>query len=398
MNIEQAVYFTRPQGEPDCVGRSPDFPDAWNTRAKQLCLGFGERPGGVACPHAVFVQPLDRKHLAIVRVADLPPDETGQPGGIGFRILAVPRLSYEQLGADPFRIDDAFEPDWRGRLSRLPSLRWNFPPAKMRTTEELAVLLDKEHERTAWLLGSAQVLVDGGKVWLERPAPELSLVRDLWNLLPYSTRAELYPATFTFSNEHRFHLAVAPPAVRPQFEGYVSEDRAGEYPEGRYELGLQTAVESGDQPGLEALLLRRSRRQMIGAGLMLLALVSLVALVSRMPPLLPPEQAVPRAAVAPLAEDIAPFDAVTQREATRRLGDLVRSLGGEGDSVADLDRVLATRLKPKHSLDDVPEQDLLSRQLHLLLWKYGLTDGQTPGLTLDEIFERFSAAVRQEAQ
>jgi hypothetical protein len=137
---------------------------------------------------------------------------------------------------------------------------------------------------------------------------------------------------------------------------------------------------------------------MIGVGLLLLLVVSLAALVSHMPPIFPPDPVAPAAVRLPDFDAIAPFDAPTQREATRRLADLVRSLGGEGDTILDLDRALATRLKPRHSLDDLANKDPLSRQLRLLLWKYGMADFDAPGLTLDEIFERLSAAVRQEAR
>jgi hypothetical protein len=51
----------------------------------------------------------------------------------------------------------------------------------------------------------------------------------------------------------------------------TAEAEAGDYPEGRYELALQTAVESNNQPEVDALLARRSRAQMIWLAIILLA-------------------------------------------------------------------------------------------------------------------------------
>src|SRR5207237_215461 len=107
------------------------------------------------------------------------------------------------------------------------------------------------------LLGAAQALVDGGPVVFERPAPDPDLVRRLWLLLPASTRAELWPAEFAPANALGFDLLVTPKAG-DDCAGYLSEQQAGDYPEGRYELNLQIAAEAGDQAALDALFARRS--------------------------------------------------------------------------------------------------------------------------------------------
>jgi hypothetical protein len=392
MQIEQALYGNPGEGGFRWLARSPGFREEWLPLARDLCTHFGDRPAGVRCPQALFVVPLNKKFQAIVRVADQGQDEMGRPGALAFRLLIVPVDLYDKLGADPFRLDEAFDPDWQARET-LPSLEWTFEKIAMRTVAGLARVLDVEHERTAWLLGSAQILVDGGKVWLERPQPEERLIRDLWELLPYANRGELRVATFAFGNANRFDLAVAPAERRGEFVRATPEDQAGEYPEGRYELALQTAVESSDQPGLEALLLRRSRGQMFRFALVLLVLVAAAALVSRMPPILPPAPPMPQKATLPRFEAVAPFDAATQAEAKRQTAELVRSLGGEGDTPADLDRALATRLKPTHTLDDLGTKETLSRQLRAVLWKYGIADAEAPGLSVAEMFERLREAI-----
>ena len=96
-------------------------------------------------------------------------------------------------------------------------------------------------------------------------------MRDLWALLPTAARARLWPATFAFSNEHRFHVVVMPHADGPEWRTYAKEAEAGDYPEGRYEFALQTAVEDGNQGEFDGLLARRSRGQTIWLAIGLVA-------------------------------------------------------------------------------------------------------------------------------
>ncbi|MGL4551295.1 MAG: hypothetical protein ACRC33_08910 [Gemmataceae bacterium] len=285
MRIEQGLFGDSGDGGTRWLARSPGFTDGWLKPAEAACAGFGVPPAGVRCPEAVFAVPLGRKHVAVVRAAD-------RGDGLAFRLLVLPAALYADLGGDPFRLDDAFEPDWAAR-GGLPALVWTAGPPAMRTVAELARVLDVADDRCAWLLGGAQTLVDGGRLVVERPAPDGDLLRDLWALLPYAERARLWPATFAFGNAHRFHVAVVPSAPEEAFRDYVREGQAGDYPDGRYELELQVAVESGDQPGLERLLTRRARGEMLWVALGLLALVALVALASRLPPVGGPPAEVP---------------------------------------------------------------------------------------------------------
>src|SRR5262249_19210771 len=151
----------------------------------------------------------------------------------------------------------------------LPALAWEFGPPPPRTVADLRKVLDVPGSAT--LLGGAQALLDGGRVAFERTEPDARLLRGLWALLPTSTRGDLWPASFSFSNAHGFDAVVVPRATGPEFDQYVFEEQAGDYPEGRYELALQTAVESGNQHDLDTLLSRRSRRQMLRLAVGLLA-------------------------------------------------------------------------------------------------------------------------------
>ena len=90
--------------------------------------------------------------------------------------------------------------------------------------------------------------------------PEPDLVRRLWALLPLSTRCERWPSSFAFGNKHRFDIAVVPRAPEAEFVDYVVEAAAGDYPEGRYELALQTAVEHDQQDDLTKLFFSPQQR------------------------------------------------------------------------------------------------------------------------------------------
>lgn len=269
--IEQAVYRGPGPGQYTLRARSPGFRDEWLSLTEQLCDGFGERPAGVACPASVFAQPLGKRLVAVVRVAD-------QPGGdLGFHVLAVPRPLYELgLQGDPFPVADHWPPPWQASDS-LPTLTWPDDTWPARTVADVRRVLQRDDGPN--LLGGAQALVDGGRLVFERAAPDAALFRDLWALLPTSTRAELWPATFAFGNALGFHVLVVPPPVSAQITDYLTEEQAGEYPEGRYELGLQTAAEAGDQRELDRLFARRSRKETFRLGVLILAASVIVLLV-----------------------------------------------------------------------------------------------------------------------
>src|SRR5437764_762249 len=97
----------------------------------------------------------------------------------------------------------------------------------------------------------------------ERPAglsrPAALFARPLGALLPTKSGVGLWPATFAFGNRLGFDALVVPKVQGVEFVDYLREEQAGDYPEGRYELDLQVAAESGDQAGLDYAFARRSR-------------------------------------------------------------------------------------------------------------------------------------------
>lgn len=276
--LEQAVYGSQGAGGYRFLARSPGFLDDWLPEAERLCTGFGERPPGVPCPACVFAQPFDRARVAVVQVADQGADDAGRPGALGFRLLVLSHADYHALGGDPFLVAERFPAPWYAR-GELPALGWppDEPPPP-RTVERVRAVLQRDDGPD--LLGGSQVLLDGGRLVFVRPAPDTALVRDLWALLPVSTRRELWPASFAFGNALGFDALVVPRAEGEEFEGYLTDEQAGEYPPGRYELRLQTAAEAGDQDTLDELFARRSRSEMFRLGFWLLGAVTLMALAS----------------------------------------------------------------------------------------------------------------------
>jgi hypothetical protein len=302
--VEQALYRRHGAAAPALLARSAGFRDAWQHEAEWLVTAFGDRPAGVACPAAVYAQPFGKEHVAVVQVADQEADGPGGPPALGFRLLVFPREAYTRYLGDPFVIDERLPPSWLAR-DDLPILGWPAEPLPRRTVPEVQAVLkrlkrhalredqevaedDDDVERTAdnsegpALLGGVQVLVDGGRLVFQRPAPDTGLLRALWTLLPTSTRSHLWPASFVFANGLPLDVVVVPPVRAAAFATYTTEDQAADYPEGRYELRLQTAAEAGDQADLDAVLGRRSWAETWRLGLTLLVAFTLLVLAARL--------------------------------------------------------------------------------------------------------------------
>jgi hypothetical protein len=123
--------------------------------------------------------------------------------------------------------------------------------------------------------------VDGSRVAIQRTEPATELIRNLWQFLPTRTRFELTLTTMCFSEELTFQVQVAAKLPEKLPFGYLSEDAAGSYPAGKYELGLQIAIEDGNQAELERLLGRQSSADMLRLSLQMLAVVSVLAIIGR---------------------------------------------------------------------------------------------------------------------
>jgi hypothetical protein len=303
--IEQAVA-NKAGSECRILARSSGFLDDWQGEIERLVSGFGERPQGLACPAAVLAQPFGKEHVAVVHVSDQGSDEAGKPLALGFHFLVIPREAYRNLWGDPFALADRVAPAWHARGS-LPAPSWAAEPLPPRTVNQVQEVLKQtkaaalpededippdwdqrdlaapEQAQSPALLGGVQVLVDGGRLVFERPAPDTGLLRGLWTLLPTSTRCQLWPASFAFSNALGFDALVVPPAARAgekaesTFAGYTTEDQACDYPQGSYELNLQIAAESGDQADLDKLFGRRSWAETWRLGLTLVVVFSVLA-------------------------------------------------------------------------------------------------------------------------
>ncbi len=298
ITLEQALYHRPDRQAPTLLARSTGFADAWRADAEALILGFGDRPGTTRCPLAVFAKPMGVRHVVVVRVSDHNPD--AYPMALRFHFLVVERKTYEAWICDPFILAEKIEPTWDAQ-DPLPKVLIPEEAFSARTVAQVQNVLMRvkasalkegedpeapDFERTAEnsespaLLGGAQILVDGGRLAFERPVGDLRLASGLWLLLPEMTRCRLWPTSFAFSDALDFDLLVAPRLDYLDLESYTTEEQAGEYPEGTYELALQHAAETGTQRDLDEVFTRRDSNQTLRIALILLAFVSVVLLVS----------------------------------------------------------------------------------------------------------------------
>jgi hypothetical protein len=293
--LEHALYGSQGPGGYRFLARSPGFLDDWLPGAERLCTAFGDRPAGVSCPGCVFARPLGKGHVAVVQAADQGSDDTGRPGALGFYLLVLPRPAYVALGGDPFAIADRFPPPWQARGDLRP-LAWTEGPLPRRTVDQVRQVLqrpggdslvaDAEVPRggSQVLLGGCQALVDGSRLVFERPAPDTELLRALWTLLPNSTRANRWPASFAFGNTLHFDIVVVPRLRVEDYPGYKTEQEAADYPESRFELALQTAAEANNQHDLDALFARRSPSETFRLLVVLLVVLVVMTLLIRLLP------------------------------------------------------------------------------------------------------------------
>ena len=268
--IQQAVVLADSR-EVKIVALTNDFD---TPEAERIAVLFGRRPEGVTCPLAHFACPFGKKHVAIVRVED----RAGSNGVLTMRFLILARELYRHLG-DPFAIADRFPPEWNAG-GRLPFLNWPSEALPERKLEDLDAIL--KHGDSGLILGATQALVDGNRVVIQRASPDEALARGLWQMLPDRSRAELWPASFAFSDELGLHLAIVPTQQPDQrAPGVLGEEAVRDYPQSRYELHLQIAIESGDRAALRKLLARRTADDMIRIVLYLIGFALVAAAIFR---------------------------------------------------------------------------------------------------------------------
>jgi len=270
LRIQQAFVVADARGA-RVVTRSDEF-DA--PEAERIAVLFGRRPAGVVCPLAHFACPFGKRHVAVVRAEDRP----GPGDTIAFRFLVLARDLYRHLG-DPFAISDRYPVDWHAS-GTLPLLQWPAAPLPERTLEELDSVLNTGD--TGLLLGATQALVDGNRVLVARTGPDEALARGLWKLLPDRTRADLWAASFAFSDELGLHFAIMPALPEGRLgPGVLAEESVRDYPQSRYELHLQIAIESGDRAAVRRLLARRTTDDAIRLALYMFVFAVVVAVVFR---------------------------------------------------------------------------------------------------------------------
>jgi hypothetical protein len=224
------------------VARSDDFDETWRPEVERIIEGWG-LPAGVSAPASLFAVQFGRRQVAVVSV-----------DGRRFHFLILSRPLYNAI-PDPFAISAKFPPSWDGPAT-LPTLEGPEEPLPPRTIEQLDAIF--KNGDGPFLYGGCQTLVDSGRISLKRDQPDPKLLRELWALLPDSTRRQTWPATFAYSTALQFGVVVLPTIPEGGLPGYLSEDQARDYPESRYERELQFAVEHNDQRTLTKLLNRRS--------------------------------------------------------------------------------------------------------------------------------------------
>ncbi|HMF19967.1 MAG TPA: hypothetical protein VKE98_22365 [Gemmataceae bacterium] len=320
--IEQALFHRLDHDKPSVQARSAGFKDEWLTEAEALIVGFGDRPAGTRCPRAIFAYPLATDQVALVHVADQNNPEVAGRLTCGYHFFVLPRVAYERLYGDPFALARLLPPSWQAR-GTLPEITLPATPLPPRTVQEIQQVLQRlkagalpededpqataitataqavvpagsgltaakgdpvrtpENSESPALLGGVQVLVDGGRVVFERKEADTGLIPALWTLLPTRSRCQLWPASFAFGNALGFDALVVPRAQGDDFAGYTTEDQAEEYPQGQYELGLQIAVEAGDQRALNSLLNRRTWAETWRLAITLIVLFLILALLPK---------------------------------------------------------------------------------------------------------------------
>jgi hypothetical protein len=260
--VHQALLAVSSSGDPRWLGQSAELPEKLRAFIEQICRSFGGRPAELL-EEALFAQPLDREWIVVGRVRGLGGDEQHPPEIAGFHLLILHADQYWATTGDPFAVA-ATPVNWEQR-GTLPMVTVPVPPA-LRTTEQVRSVI--RGPDGLMLLGAAQALVDGGRVAFVRPRPDPQLLQHLWMLLPIRARCQLWPATYVYHASGTFHVLAAPADVaRALPPSYLSEEQAANYPEGRYELAVHGAAETGDQVGLNALFARRSAAEVWRLGL-----------------------------------------------------------------------------------------------------------------------------------
>ena len=174
------------------LARSPDVLDDWQATFDEIVSAFA-LPPNVNSPECLFVTPFAHRHIAVVTLL-----------GRRFRFLVVPRRIYDSV-PDPFAIAAQFPVRWNAAGS-LDALELPESITSQRSVGQLDRVL--KNGDGPFLLGACQTLVDSGRIALRRDESDPKLVREIWQLLPDSTRRQTWFATHAYSVSLEFSLVV----------------------------------------------------------------------------------------------------------------------------------------------------------------------------------------------
>jgi hypothetical protein len=271
--IEQAIYRADPRGTYHCQCRSPGFSGQADFHAIRLCSGFSARDGADMAADGVFAQPLSRDWVMVAQVSNQPDEESPWPG-LHFRFLMVARKAYRLWIGDPFVLADHFPPPWH--IADLPRLSYCPDLSLDRHIREIEAALGRpDAER---LLAATQSLVDGARIAITCDHGSAEFMRSVWRLLPFTTRSELWPASFAPNNSLAFDFIAMPTIDGETRQRYLTDDQIDSYPPGRYEENLRSAAEAGHRHQVLALLQRRSRTQTLRLAVLLVILAAVLAI------------------------------------------------------------------------------------------------------------------------
>lgn len=264
--IEHVLYRQSTADNLTAVAHSAGITEEIQQQLSKICSAFADPPSEWTDTPALLVCPVRKKNVAILQAL---------PGQ--FYFLVLPLSVYREQGGDPFQLIEQLPAQWELQGELEPRGWKDAEPSPLRKVEDIQTILKGPDGPS--LLGAAQALLDGAPLVLERSKPETELLHHLWQLLPVSSRTELGFATFICAPGLPLNVVVTPLIEENAYAEHWREAQIGDYPEGRYELQLQVAVESADQDGMNRLFMRRSPKETIRLGIVILILALLLPVI-----------------------------------------------------------------------------------------------------------------------
>lgn len=271
------ALLIRDQKGPRVVGRCPHFTFEHEEYALWLAAAYGEPKPGAATAEAQFaLHGPDTTLVYCGKVLPLNADDPPTEPILGFHIIIVTHDVYKHdFRGNPFPLLNSVATPWNLR-GGLPELVLNLPAHSRRDVTQLQQTLKAGDGPL--LLGMTQAVLDGAKVALVRDAPDPQLIPTIWELLPDRVRCDVWPCTWALASTIPFDVLIVPVPAAP---GYLHEEQVRNYPEGRYELALQTAIEAGDQAEIDRLMARKSSKDVLRMAIGMVAFALLVAAIMK---------------------------------------------------------------------------------------------------------------------